>query len=159
MTNNELMQIKDDKERFAMTRKEVIGESCKDVTKRRISIRKSVLENLENDGFNIEDLGTQYLASLITLLYHERKLYRRKNIKGKAKYWNLADWNNEHFGMLGSTKENVINAILNSISTNTIEGGPIDELVYEIADNTIYHYNRDERRVRYEKLLTKEKKH
>lgn len=155
MTNNELMQIKDYKERFAMTRKEVIGESCRDVVERQVSIRKCALDYLENDGFNIEDQGTQYLASLITLLYHERKLYRRKDIKDKAYYWNLNDWNNEHFGMLGNTKENVINAILSSIGTNDMENGPIDELVYEMADSIIYRYNRDERRVRYEKLLTR----
>ena len=57
--------------------------------------------------------------------------------------------------MLGNTKENVINAILSSIGTNDMENGPIDELVYEMADSIIYRYNRDERRVRYEKLLTR----
>lgn len=155
MTNNEISKIKDKKEKLAMLRKEIIGASIQETKERNISIRKEVLEVLEEDGFNLNEQGTQYLASLITIFYHERKMYRRKDIEDKS-YWNLDDWSNEHYGMLGNEKESVVNAILSSIGKNEIESGPIDDLVYDIADSMIYRYNRDdERRERYTKLLSK----
>ena len=155
MTNNEISQIKDKREQICMLRKEVIGASIQETKERNINIRKEVLEVLEEDGFNLNEQGTQYLASLITIFYHERKMYRRKDIEDKS-YWNLDNWSNEHFGMLGNEKERVVNAILSSIGKNEIESGPIDDLVYDIADSMIYRYNRDdERRERYTKLLSK----
>lgn len=155
MTNNEISKIKDKKEKLAMLRKEIIGASIQETKERNINIRKEVLEVLEEDGFNLNEQGTQYLASLITIFYHERKMYRRKDIEDKS-YWNLDDWSNEHYGMLGNEKERVVNAILSSIGKNEIESGPIDDLVYDIADSMIHRYNRDdERRERYTKLLSK----
>jgi len=155
MTNNEISKIKDKKEKLAMLRKEIIGASIQETKERNINIRKEVLEVLEEDGFNLNEQGTQYLASLITIFYHERKMYRRKDIEDKS-YWNLDNWSNEHFGMLGNEKERVVNAILSSIGKNEIESGPIDDLVYDIADSMIHRYNRDdERRERYTKLLSK----
>ena len=155
MTNNEISKIKDKKEKLAMLRKEIIGASIQETKERNINIRKEVLEVLEEDGFNLNQQGTQYLASLITIFYHERKMYRRKDIEDKS-YWNLDDWFNEHYGMLGNEKERVVNAILSSIGKNEIESGPIDDLVYDIADSMIHRYNRDdERRERYTKLLSK----
>lgn len=155
MTNNEISKIKDKKEKLAMLRKEIIGASIQETKERNINIRKEVLEVLEEDGFNLNEQGTQYLASLITIFYHERKMYRRKDIEDKS-YWNLDDWFNEHYGMLGNEKERVVNAILSSIGKNEIESGPIDDLVYDIADSMIHRYNRDdERRERYTKLLSK----
>lgn len=155
MTNNEISKIKDKKEKLAMLRKEIIGASIQETKERNISIRKEVLEVLEEDGFNLNEQGTQYLASLITIFYHERKMYRRKDIEDKS-YWNLDNWSNEHYGMLGNEKERVVNAILSSIGKNEIESGPIDDLVYDIADSMIHRYNRDdERRERYTKLLSK----
>ena len=155
MTNNEISQIKDKREQICMFRKEVIGASIQETKERNINIRKEVLEVLEEDGFNLNEQGTQYLASLITIFYHERKMYRRKDIEDKS-YWNLDDWSNEHYGMLGNEKERVVNAILSSIGKNEIESGPSDDLVYDIADSMIHRYNRDdERRERYTKLLSK----
>lgn len=155
MTNNEISKIKDKKEKLAMLRKEIIGASIQETKERNINIRKEVLEVLEEDGFNLNEQGTQYLASLITIFYHERKMYRRKDIEDKS-YWNLDNWSNEHFGMLGNEKERVVNAILSSIGKNEIESGPIDDLVYDIADSMIHRYNRDDvRRERYTKLLSK----
>ena len=155
MTNNEISKIKDKKEKLAMLRKEIIGASIQETKERNINIRKEVLEVLEEDGFNLNEQGTQYLASLITIFYHERKMYRRKDIEDKS-YWNLDDWSNEHYGMLGNEKERVVNAILSSIGKNEIESGPIDDLVYDIADSMIHRYNRDDvRRERYTKLLSK----
>lgn len=145
----------------SMQRARYIGESCKDV-KGHVNIRQHILQTLKGDGFDINHQGTQYLASLITLYFHERRLYRkygeRKNCEG---YWNLNDWDNEHYGMLGNTKENVVYSILSAIGKNDMENGPIDELVYEIADSYIRSYDREEildseeKPIEYSKMLRK----
>ena len=176
MENNELAKIKDKKEKFYMLRKEIVGNSCKEVSKQVLeyrnflekypdykrydlknpSIRKRVLDDLEWDGFFLKDKGTQYLASLITIFFHERKLYRRGDICDKS-YWDLSDFSNEHYGMLGNSKSNVIREILKAIRNSEIENGPIEEVVYTIADSIGYYgRDRDDRkRVPYVKLLKK----
>ena len=176
MTNNELQQIKDPRERFCMTRKEIVGDSCKKVSeKSRIyraylervkdmesrysveelatnynyqrytstlyhlpnpSIRECALDCLEWIGYQKEDKGTQYLATLITIFYHEKKLYHRKDFPDKS-YWNLDDWNNEHYGMMGAPKKRVIYDILEANSHNTDLSCPFEETVYEIADYSL----------------------
>lgn len=158
MNNNELLKIKDKKEQFYMLRKEIIGDSCREEKNcyQNPPLRKSILNSLEWDGFDLEEQGTQYLASLITIFFHERKLYRRKDIEDKS-YWDISDYNNEHYRMLGTSKENVINAILYSIFKNETEFGSIEEIVYELADEYGYYgRDRDDRkRVPYTKLLKK----
>jgi len=154
MTNNELNQIKDPKEKFYTLRKELIGDSCKEVKERNIKIREFVLEILEDDGFKLENPGTQYLATLITLYYHERKMFRRGDIQDKS-YWDLTINSNEHYNMLGNTSENAINLIDSAISENKRDSGPLEEIVYDIADYTCYRYNIDDRRVRYADVLKK----
>jgi len=148
MTNNELNQIKDSREKFYTLRKELIGASCKEVKERNLKIRKFVLELLEDDGFKLDDLGTQYLATLITLYYHERRMFRRKDIEDKS-YWDLSKESNEHYNMLGNTSENAIELMGSAISENKRDNGPLEEIVYDIADYTCYIHNRDDRRVRY----------
>lgn len=196
MTNNELQQIKDPRERFCMTRKEIVGDSCKKIAeKSRIyraylervkymesrysaeeletnydyrrctatlyhlqnpSIRERALDSLEWIGYQKEDKGTQYLATLITIFYHERKLYHRKDFPDK-RYWDLEDWNNEHYGMMGAPKERVIYEILEANSHNPDLCCPFEETVYRITDSLgAIKYDENTRNCRgYEDLLSK----
>ena len=96
---------------------------------------------LENDGFDLKEEGTKYLARLIENLYHERKLYYEQG--NKYDYFNLDDYSNIHYEMLGVSKEQVIYQIISSIATNELEMGcSISKIAYEVVDNLGY-YNID----------------
>jgi len=141
-----IIQPKDKDERFYMLRKEIIGASCKEVKEKRINVRKFVLNTLELDGFKKGDKGTEYLATLITILYHERKMLEYMDDRS---YWDLSDLLNEHYSMLGDTKENVISIINKSINKNELDDGPLENIAYQIADYTNYHFNKNEKVLRY----------
>lgn len=128
----------------AMVRIETIRKSS-EAAKNSLSARRDALRRLENDGFNIKDEGTQYLASIIAIYFHERKLYERcKDREAYKGYWDLSDLSNKHYGMLGHNPERVIQEIYKAIGKNDIEDGPIDEMIYEITDNMIHSYDRDD---------------
>lgn len=93
---------------------------------------------LEENGFDLAEEGTKYLSRLIEILYHERSLYYEHG--NKFDYFNLDDYSNIHYEMLGVTKEQVIYQIISSIVTNELEiGYPISKIVYECVDNLGYH--------------------
>lgn len=98
------------------------------------SIIERALESLEFAGYDKMDRGTQYLAALITIFYHEKDFYHGKDLPDKS-YWNLEDWNNEHYGMMGVPKEKVIYDILTANSHNPDLSCPFEETVYQIADS------------------------
>ena len=152
MENERILNIKEQRRKFCMLRKEVIRESCMEIKKqiteskmhlvkfpndkcivRNPSVRIMVLDYLKSFGYDLNDKGTEYLATLITIFFHERKLYQQKDIEDKS-YWNLKDFSNEHYQMLGDNPDNVINHISNSIDKNEYEDGSIAEVVYTLAD-------------------------
>ena len=108
------------------------------------SIRKRFLDDLEWAGLNKEDAGTKHIATIATIFFHERKLYQSKDISDRS-YWNLSDFNNEHYGMLGLPKEQVVCDILDVMSKNDDIHSSHEELIYEMADSLgVYGYDRDE---------------
>ena len=160
------------KEEFYNLRKELVGESCKEVKEKlkiyndyikkypadldkilNPSIRRRVLKDLQNEGYNLEDIGTQYLASLITMYYHERNLYRMDNIDDNG-YFDLSLKYNEHYSMLGNKPDIVRDSIKNAIYNTYGEYIPIDETVYYHTNNYIeLSFNKDNKY--YTKALTK----
>lgn len=108
------------------------------------SIRQRLLDNLEWAGFNKEDAGTKHIATIATLFFHERKLYQSKFITDKS-YWDLSDFDNEHYKMLGLPKEQVVCDILDVMSKNDDIHSSHETLIYEMADSLgVYGYDRDE---------------
>lgn len=98
------------------------------------SIIERALNGLEFAGYDKTDRGTQYLAALITIFYHEKDFYHGKDFRDKS-YWNLEDWDNEHYGMMGVPKEREIYDILTANSHNPDLSCPFEETVYQIADS------------------------
>jgi len=129
--------------------------------KKGIDIYRSALDRLRYDGFNLEELGTEYIAKLIFLLYHERSLlemyYKRPGYQG---YWDLSNDMNSHYKLLGNTK-NKINNIRLAIEHSTCEenDADINELIYDLTDLEIRRYCEDSRprdeQTSYKKLLLK----
>ncbi len=110
----------------------------------RPSIRQRFLDDLEWTGFNKEDAGTKHIATIATIFFHERKLYQSKDIRDRS-YWNLSDFDNEHYGMLGLPKEQVVCDILDVMSKNDDIHSSHEELIYEMVDSLgVYGYDRDE---------------
>ncbi len=176
MENNELQKIKDEKLKFLMLRKEIIGASCKEMKSqisqykefiskhpeyeknpffKNPSIKASIMENLKYDGFDLNDEGTKHLANLILMFFHERKLYRIEEPQYKN-YWDLDDPSNEHYKMFGISPENLISYLLISIEQNEdTRGCSIGEIVYTETDY-IGYYGRDrddKNRVPYKNIL------
>ena len=126
-----------------------------------LNIYKNALRRLDNDGFNIDNKGSQYIADLINLFYHERKLlekyYKRPSYQG---YWDLSDIKNPHYINIGNGKF-VISEMRNEIIKSPYEDDDADlnELIYDLTDIEIARCNEDNRRydeqISYKKLLLK----
>ena len=139
-------------EKYKKLRKEIIGNSCNELkyAKERYkkiiennpnnkflyynpNLRDRILEDLSIYGYNPNDKGVQYLASLILIYIHERKLFRKQDIV-PIEYWDLNKSNNEHFKMLGNKPKEVKNEIDKCIKNNKKEYSSLAQIVYEIAD-------------------------
>ena len=161
------------KEKFYNLRKELVGESCKEVKEKiqkyndyikkypndekillNPSIRQRVLKDLQNEGYNLEDIGTQYLATLATMYYHERNLFRMDNIEDNG-YFDLSLKYNEHYSMLGNKPDIVRNSINEAIYNAYGEVVPIDEIVYFLADNYNISETSENNKKYYSKVLLK----
>lgn len=126
----------------AIYKSKVILESINETKENyNLSIRDMFLNHIsQSDGFDINDLGTQYLASLMTMLYHERRLYYTAR---DTSYFDLNDENNKHYSMFGINSKTFIDEINKSIEKNPKDDGPIDELVYDVVNYFIYRYGMD----------------
>lgn len=180
MKNNEIQKLlkgKNEKEKFYILRRELVRESCKDVKEKsdiyqkyininpdaasflpNPSIRQRILDDLKEDGFFLEEKGTQYIATLSTIYFHERKLFRRKDIIDNG-YFDLSLKYNAHYSMLGTKPDIVREEITKSIKHSGNEYISIEELVYELADKYIYltREKGDEKNISYSKKLLRNK--
>ena len=176
MNNNELQKIKDKRKRFYMLRKEIIGLSCMEMKKEKerydeiVSsdeackylifnpyIRDRILEDLERGGYDINDKGTQYMATIALIFYHERKLFRRNDIEDNG-YWDLDLDYNEHFSMLGRNINEVKREITKAIEKSDDYGiCSMAEVIYDEADYYGYYGKDrdDKKRKSYYKTLVK----
>ena len=100
---------------------------------KKVPIKENVLNDLNNAGYDIELKGTKLIADLITMFYHERKLFSMmKNNIYYNRFWNLDNNDNVHYKMLGLDSEEAILQMQESIDNNTISS-----IVYPIVDKYI----------------------
>ena len=113
------------------------------------STYQRILEELINEGFSINDFGTQYITSLVTTYIQEKRLLIRLNCQDieKSDYFNLSSKNNEHYSMFGTTKEEAINTMNNAIEKVYSDDITIVELANTLIEKEI---NKN-----YSKVLTK----
>ena len=110
-------------------------------------IEENVLNDLKNAGYDIELKGTKLIADLITMFYHERKLFGLMNNNiYYNRFWNLDNNDNVHYKMLGLDSEEAILQMQESIDNNSISN-----IVYNIADKYI---NNDSNEISYTKTFT-----
>lgn len=110
-------------------------------------IEENVLNDLKNAGYDIELNGTKLIADLITMFYHERKLFGLMNNNiYYNRFWNLDNNDNVHYKMLGLDSEEAILQMQESIDNNSISN-----IVYNIADKYI---NNDSNEISYTKTFT-----
>lgn len=117
------------------------------------NILTMIEDMLESDAFDLTNSGTQYLKCLIEILYHERELYyadvSKEQEKIKVDYFNLADFSNVHYKMLGVPKEKAITDMILTIYNNEYECGySISDVVYRFTDNLIYCNSNDRKNVK-----------
>ena len=131
------------KEYFYELRDCLVNDSLKQVKEREINLHDNILENLEDGEYDLNTLGVQYISMLVQILYHERNLYKvcdEFSIYGQN-YFNLDDKENEHYKMLGISNLEVLSEIEKSMKGTPDEGISISQLIYEIVDHIMYHYN------------------
>ena len=179
MNNNDIQKLikrKNEKEKFYILRRELVKNSCEEVKEKSVkyqnyinkdpgsvsylmnpSIRQRILYDLEEDGFILEEKGTQYIATLATIYFHERKLFRRKDNIDNG-YFDLNLKYNAHYSMLGTMPDMARDEINKSMehSGNYMS---IEELIYELADKYMYKIREDgdEKNISYTKRLLKNK--
>lgn len=119
-----------------------VEQSKEENKKVGIDIYKSALRRLDNDGFDTSQIGTRYIAKLVEVFYHEKKLlvraYKRASLKG---YWDLNDKENPHYFSLGVSEE-VMTKMREAIIGSTLEENDTDfnEMIYDLADQEIFRY-------------------
>ena len=114
---------------------------------KKVPIEECVLNDLNNAGYDIELNGTKLIADLITMFYHERKLFdMMKNNIYYNRFWNLDNNDNVHYKMLGLDSEEAILQMQESINNNSISS-----IVYSIADKYI---NNNSNEISYTKKFT-----
>lgn len=105
------------------------------------TIKNKVSKELNSNGFNLEEKGTNYLINLITMFYQERKLFNERLYSDYYRdFWDLSDENNVHYRLLGNNPEEVRLSIEESIN-NSYYNNDISKLVYTTADK--FGYNKD----------------
>ena len=118
------------------------------------SVDDYINDSLESDGFDINNEGVIYLAKLICILYHERKLYY-DCCDDPFNYWNLDNFSNIHYEMLGGNRNKVIHSIISSFVKNDLTGDlAISDYVYSFVDNMGYYSadKKNSKRKRYSKM-------
>ena len=150
---NSCHEIKKEKEEYQKIKK---GNPIYSFTKslKKVSIYDLALEELYWHGFPKDGKATKYLATLITIFYHERELYA-KTRKNHREYWNLRSWDNKHYQMLGQNNELLIKEITNALKNNKEEKRNLEEIVYDTADYFGYYQNKAESQ--YIELIRKPK--
>jgi len=139
-----------------MLRNKIITSSSKEISEKGINIKEEILNILKEEGFDIEESGTKYLASLTALLFHERKLYQKLHKRESYQdYWNLSDDKNEHYQMLGASSRQVINAMKASIAASDKSMETIPSLIFNITDNLVQSYDKEEAIIKYQKMIKK----
>ena len=140
------MGLKKKDMRRALYRNKVVLQSINELKERHDGgVRQMFLNHIsESLGFDVNDLGTQYLASLMSVLYHERRLFYKNYRNNNTSYYDLSDENNKHFSMFGVDKDKFVEEINKSIDKNPHDDGPLDELVYDVVDYFVYVYGMDD---------------
>ena len=151
---NSCHEIKKEKEQYQRIKKENPIYSFSKSLKKK-SIYDLALEELYWHGFSKEAKATKYLATLITIFYHERKLYDKKG-KSHEEYWNLGSWDNKHYKMLGQNSEFLIKEITTALKNNKEEKRSLEEIIYDTAD--YFGYYQDKAKSQYIELIRKPKR-
>lgn len=154
--SNKKQELEQSKIHKTIQRNKIVALSSKELSEKGINIKEEVLNVLKEEGFNIEESGTRYLASLIALLFHERKLYQRLHDRQSYQnYWNLNDEKNEHYHMLGDNSRQVIKAMKESLKTSKRDSEMISSLIFRITDEIVKNYDKDKEMIGYIKILKK----
>ena len=101
---------------------------------------------------DLEEKGTSYLDRLIRILYDELEFYN--TYKGdNFDYWNLDDYSNIHYELLGVKSEEAIYEMIKSINDSPVTyGKKISEVVYDSVSDVVKRDMKVKEKLSYKKM-------
>lgn len=119
------------------------------------NIKNMALDLLEERGFERTNNGTEYLSEIITMLYHERKVF-----KSKSAYNDFDDHENLHYPFIadghdGVDRLDIYIGIYNSIKNSYLLGDSRNDVIYEVTNDIISQVDRTDKKLIYVSKLSK----
>lgn len=107
---------------------------------------------LMQNELDLEEKGTSYLDRLIRILYDELEFYN--TYKGdNFDYWNLDDYSNIHYELLGVKSEEAIYEMIKSINDSPVTyGKKISEVVYDSVSDVVKRDMKVKEKLSYKKM-------
>lgn len=102
--------------------------------------------------FDFEEKGTSYLDRLVRILYDEIDFYNSNN-DNTFDYWNLDDYSNIHYKLMGVKSEEAIYEIIKSINNSPVTyGASISEVAFDLVDKLIKRDLKNKKESGYKKM-------
>lgn len=126
---------------FYKKRYEEAKKSIEETDNLKLSISLVALDLLEELGFDRMAKGTDYLAEIIEILYHERKIF-----DGNNSFFDFNDKRNNHYSFANEYFEcglkNLHKAIEEEIAKSYVSDSSMNDIVYNVANDLISQYDR-----------------
>lgn len=126
---------------FHKKRYEETKKSIAETDKMKLSISLVALDLLEELGFDRTASGTEYLADIIEILYHERKVF-----DGKNRFFDFNDKSNSHYSFANEYHEcgliNLQRRITEAVAKSYVSDSSLNDIIYAVANDIISQYDR-----------------
>lgn len=125
-------------------------DSVLDFQERGIDITSTILDLLEELGFDRKSLGAKYLEDVISTLFYERKVFEEDN-----KFFDFNDKKNNHYiftredfdcGGVNYLLENIAKAVNQSY----VSDSSLNEIIYGVTNDVISQYAKTEQPLVYQ---------
>ncbi len=126
---------------FYVRRYNEIIKSISEAESLKINIHQAILRLLMELGFDVNYLGTKYLATLIEMIYHERRIF-----DGDKKFFNFDAENNAHYcfvnELYNSSLADITNYINESVTRSYVGDKSLNSIIYSIVNDVIRQYDK-----------------
>lgn len=141
LMHQEIHKQREKEREFHEKRYEETKKSIAETEKNKLNISLIALDLLEELGFERKTLGTVYLADVIEILYHERKVFDREN-----KFFDFDDKRNNNYLFANEYHEcglkNLLQEIYKEISKSYVSNNTLNDIIYGVTNDLISQYDR-----------------
>lgn len=150
LMHQEIHKQREKEREFHEKRCEEMMKSMAETEKVKLSISTIALDLLEELGLNRKNLGTIYLADVIEILYHERKVF-----DGENKFFDFNDKRNNNYSFANEYHEcglkHLVHEIEKEVSKSYVSDNSLNDVIYGVTNDVISQYDRCGKQLVFEK--------